>query len=111
MPPRHRRRGRAATGTGAAVDTSPVITMTDARTRRAHLVTDAAVAAGRADGGRYVAVCGIAVLPASLTTPETSHCVSCDFWRRRQVQAALGRGRTVNRNGSGGRWGWIARMW
>jgi hypothetical protein len=85
--------------------------MTDARTCRAHLVTDAAVAAGRADTGRYVAVCGTVVLPASLTTLETSHCARCASLRRHWVQAALGRGSALSRNGGSGRWGWIARMW
>lgn len=51
-------------------------------TRRARLVTDAAFAAGRVDAGRYVTVCGIVVLPASLTTPEASYCASCAYWRR-----------------------------
>lgn len=111
MPPRHRLRGRATTSAGVAVDTSPAIAMTDARSRRAHLVTDAAVAAGRADAGRYVAVCGTVMLPASLTTPETGHCASCAYWCRRQVSAAPGRGSTVSRKVGGGRWEWIARMW
>ncbi len=89
MPPRHRRRRRAATSAGVAVDTSRVIAMTDARTRRAHLVTDAAVAAGRAAaGGRYVAVCGAVVLAASLTTLETSRCASCASLRKHRVQPA-----------------------
>jgi hypothetical protein len=64
------------------VDTSPVIAMTDARTRRAHLVVDAAVAVGRADAGRYVTLCGVVVLAASLTTPEASYYASCTYWRR-----------------------------
>jgi hypothetical protein len=107
VPPRHRRRGRAATGAGAGVvvDASHVIVMTDARTRRAHLVTDAAVAAGRADMGRYVAVCGTVVLPVSLTTLETSHCARCASLRRHWVQAVPGGGSALSRNGGGGRWG------
>jgi len=99
VPPRHRRRRRAATGAGAAVDISRVIVMTDARTYRAHLVTDPAVAAGRADAGRHVAVCGTVVLPASLTTPETSHYASCAALRVHWVQAAPGRGSALSRNG------------
>lgn len=70
---RHHKRKRPA----AAVEMTRVIAMTDARTRCAHLVTDAAAAAGRADAGRYVACCGDVVLAASLTTPESSHCDSC----------------------------------
>ncbi|HEY6422092.1 MAG TPA: hypothetical protein VIY28_02345, partial [Pseudonocardiaceae bacterium] len=50
-------------------------------TRRAHSVTVAAAAAGRADLGRYVAVCGAVVLAASLTTPEASYCGSCAYRR------------------------------
>jgi hypothetical protein len=82
VPPRHRRRGRAATGASVVTATSPVIAMTDARTCRAHLVADEAFTAGRANAGRYVTVCGIVVLAASLTTPETSYCASCAYWRR-----------------------------
>ena len=83
--PRHRKRGRATTGTSLAVETPHVIPMVDARTRRAHLVTDDAVAAGRADAGRYAAVCGAVVLAASLTTPEASYCASCAYWRRHET--------------------------
>lgn len=112
MPPRHRRWGRAATGAGVAVETARVIEMTDARTRPAQLVTDAAVAAGRADAERrYVAVCGAVVLAASLATPEASSCASCASLCRHRVQAALGQDSAAGRNGGGGRWRWIARMW
>jgi hypothetical protein len=58
-------------------DQPPVIAMTDARTRRAHLVTDVAFAAGRANAGRYVTVCGIAVViefpPGDPGTPPHRH--------------------------------------
>lgn len=77
MPPRHRRVGLAAIDSGLAVETSHVVAMTDARTGRMHLVTDAAVAAGRVNAGRYVSVCGVVVLAASLTTPESSYCAYC----------------------------------
>lgn len=89
MPPRHRRRGRAATGFDVVVDTSRVIAMTDARTHRAHLLTDAAFAAGREDAGRYVTVCGVVVLAASLTTPEASCCAACAYWRRHGNRAGV----------------------
>jgi len=46
----------------------------------AHLVTDDAMAAGRA-AGCYLAVCGAVVLAASLTTPESGHCRACRRWR------------------------------
>jgi hypothetical protein len=72
---------------GVPVEAPRVIAMTDARTYRAHLVTDAAAAAGRADRGCYVAVCGTVVLAASLTTPDTSFCSACARWRRRGGRA------------------------
>lgn len=72
-------------GANVPVGTPRVIAMTDARTYRAHLVTDSA-ATGRAYYvGRNVAVCGMVVLGASLTTPETSYCPSCAYWRRHGV--------------------------
>jgi hypothetical protein len=74
-------------GAGVPVETPHVLAMTDARTYRAHLVTDAAAAAGRADMGCYVAVCGMVVLAASLTTPDTSFCSACARWRRRGGRA------------------------
>lgn len=99
VPPRHRRRARAATGADVVVDTSRVVAMTDARTHRAHLVTDEAAAAGRADAGRrYVAVCGAVVLAASPATPETRYSACCPYWRRYGTQAALGTGSTLSRN-------------
>jgi hypothetical protein len=59
------------------VSLSPAfIAVTDARTRRAHLVSDAASAAGRSSG-RYEAACGVTVLPASLHEPETGRCDAC----------------------------------
>lgn len=55
-----------------------VMVMTDARTGTGHRVTDHAFAAGRRAGGRYVAVCGLPVLPASLTAPARGHCPRCE---------------------------------
>jgi hypothetical protein len=52
------------------------ITITDARTRRTHLVSDAASAAGRSSG-RYEAACGVTVLAASLHEPDTGRCDAC----------------------------------
>lgn len=49
----------------------------DARTLTAHRVTDEAFAAGRRAHGRYVALCGIDVLPASLTVAEVRYCRRC----------------------------------
>lgn len=74
---RSRRRGRAVAAAGVPAERPRVIAMTDARTYRAHLVTDAAAAAGRADMGWYRAMCGVVVLAASMTTPETSFCGAC----------------------------------
>lgn len=45
-----------------------------------HLVTDEAMAAGRA-AGCYRSVCGSHVLAASLTRPESGHCQPCCRWR------------------------------
>ncbi|MGH3796491.1 MAG: hypothetical protein ACRDSP_16560 [Pseudonocardiaceae bacterium] len=53
--------------------------MTDTRTVVTHLVTDEAVAAGRRTG-RYVGVCGVAVLPGSLTEGTDRYCRSCRDW-------------------------------
>ncbi|MDQ3154271.1 MAG: hypothetical protein M3R63_21990 [Actinomycetota bacterium] len=50
--------------------------VTDARTGTAHLVTDAAVAAGR-PAGSYTALCGVSVLATSLTAPTGRPCPSC----------------------------------
>jgi hypothetical protein len=51
--------------------------MVDARTLEAHLLTDEALAAGRRGEGRYTALCGVNVLPASLTAAERGYCTSC----------------------------------
>lgn len=55
-----------------------VMVMTDGRTGTGHRVTDQAFAAGRRAGGRYVAVCGLLVLPGSLTAPERGRCPTCE---------------------------------
>lgn len=74
MAGRHKRRA----GSVPLVAARPrAIALTDALSHTAHWVTDDAAAAGRRSGGRYVAVCGLEVLPASLTTPERSYCSSC----------------------------------
>jgi hypothetical protein len=66
-------------GARAAVTTPPLITieLVDSRTEVAHRVTDEAFA-DRLDGGCYRAVCGMLVLPASLTAPGRSHCPACE---------------------------------
>jgi hypothetical protein len=49
----------------------------DARTLRAHLLTPDALADGRHAAGRYIALCGQDVLPASLVEPGRGRCTSC----------------------------------
>lgn len=50
--------------------------ITDARTRVRHLMTDESAMEHR-HAGRYLALCGARVLAASLTTPESEHCLAC----------------------------------
>ncbi|MGH3906719.1 MAG: hypothetical protein ACRDTE_21450 [Pseudonocardiaceae bacterium] len=45
-----------------------------------HLVTDAAMIAGRSRG-LYTAVCDRQVIAASLTTPASGYCQDCRRWR------------------------------
>lgn len=60
-----------------------VVEVTDARTGRAHLVTEKSFAVG-CQAGRYGAVCGVEVLAASLATPEVGPCQLCrDRWAGR----------------------------
>jgi hypothetical protein len=109
---RHRKRRCSTTGEGVATETTetvPVFAMTDARTRCAHFVTEQDAAAGRAVG-RYVAICGRAVITASLTTPETSYCDSCLYWRAKNHTVPR-QGSTPSRNGGGNWWRRRARMW
>ena len=63
--------------------------MTDGLTGTAHRVTDHAFAMGRRAGGRYVAVCGLQILPASLTASERGHCPTCE-WDSQLAQNARG---------------------
>lgn len=54
------------------------VEMVDIRTLVAHVLSDAAAVAGRRGGGRYIALCGTEVIPASLTAaPEGGYCGSC----------------------------------
>jgi hypothetical protein len=55
-----------------------IMVMTDGRTGMGHRVTDQAFAAGRRAGGCYLAICGMPVLPASLTAPARVHCPRCE---------------------------------
>ncbi|MGH3889344.1 MAG: hypothetical protein ACRDSZ_22760 [Pseudonocardiaceae bacterium] len=53
------------------------VEVVDVRTLTAHFLTMDALAAGRLPKGRYVALCGQDVLPASLTEPGSRRCSSC----------------------------------
>lgn len=68
-------RGRTPTTPAATVPR--LVALTDVYTGAAHLVTDEAMAAGRRAAGRYVAICGADMLPASLTAPERRICPHC----------------------------------
>jgi hypothetical protein len=73
----HRDAGRHRRADHRARRRDRSIEMVDARTLQAHLLTDEALAAGRRGEGRYVALCGVDVLPASLTAAERGYCTSC----------------------------------
>jgi hypothetical protein len=53
------------------------VEVVDARTLTAHFLTMDALDAGRRPKGRYIALCGQDVLPASLTEPGSRRCPSC----------------------------------
>ena len=54
------------------------ISFVDGPTGVAHRVTGETFAAGRRAGGRYVALCGVQVLPVSLSAPARFHCPVCE---------------------------------
>jgi hypothetical protein len=72
--------------------TAPLLTieLVDSRTEVAHRVADEAFAASRRDRGCYRAVCGVLVLPASLTAPARGHCPACE----RGIAPTRNKGRT-----------------
>lgn len=74
MPGRHRLKGRRAETTPAPRRAVEVI---DAHTFTAHFLTMEALAAGRHPQGRYIALCGQDVVPASLTEPGNGRCSFC----------------------------------
>ncbi|MGH3853747.1 MAG: hypothetical protein ACRDR6_09640 [Pseudonocardiaceae bacterium] len=104
--PRHLKKRRSAISEGGPTETVAVFAMTDANTRAAHFVADEDVTAGRAVG-RYVAICGRLVIAASLTTPETSYCDSCLYWRAKNRTPPC----APRRNGGGTWWRPTARIW
>ncbi len=53
--------------------------ITDANTEVEHLVTEDTVVAHR-HSGRYLALCGVQVFAASLTTRERTQCRRCHRW-------------------------------
>lgn len=53
------------------------VEVVDARTLTAHLLTAEALVAGRHPTGRYIALCGQAVVPVSLTEIEPNPCPAC----------------------------------
>lgn len=69
-------RGRRVWSPVASASACTVV-FTDGPTGIAHHVTEEAFGAGRA-GGRYVALCGAQVFPASLTAPALFHCPVCE---------------------------------
>jgi hypothetical protein len=73
MPGKHRLKRHRAEHTAR----HRAVELVDARTLTAHLLTDAAIAAGRLAKSRYVALCGQDVLPASLVEPGRDRCPSC----------------------------------
>ncbi len=62
------------------VATAPGCTIgfADGPTGMGHRVTADTFAAGRCEGGRYVALCGVQVTPARLTAPVRYHCPACE---------------------------------
>jgi hypothetical protein len=49
----------------------------DLRSGITHLLTPEAAAAGRVKRGRYVALCGVEVIPAGMTEPGRGDCQPC----------------------------------
>lgn len=55
---------------------SRLVKITDAQTRVAHLMTDLSAMEHR-QAGRYLALCGVEVLAASLAERERGRCTPC----------------------------------
>ena len=81
---RHRRSGvlaqvlRQKPGVVVPAPRSAGIAVTDGLTRVTHRVSSEAMSAGRRAGGRYQAVCGVQLWPASLTDPGRECCPVCE---------------------------------
>jgi hypothetical protein len=54
-----------------------MVEMVDMRTGQNHLLTLEAAAADRRAEGRYLALCGVEVLPAAMVDPGRGYCWSC----------------------------------
>lgn len=72
MGARHRRHASASTRPRPRT-----VEIVDVVSRMAHQLTFDAVDAARGASGRYIALCGSEVLPASLTAPPQGRCRSC----------------------------------
>lgn len=82
---RHRRRSgmlartlRRNEGVAVPAPRSPGIAVTDGLTRVTHRVSSEAMSEGRRTGGRYQALCGLQLWPASLTDPGRGRCTACE---------------------------------
>jgi hypothetical protein len=73
MAGRHRLRDRRVQHTAR----QRAVELVDACTLTAHFLTMDALAAGRLPKGRYIALCGQDVLPASLAEPGRGRCLLC----------------------------------
>jgi hypothetical protein len=73
MTGKHRLKSRRAEYTAR----QRAVELVDARTLTARFLTMDALAAGRLPKGRYIALCGHDVLPASLAEPGRGRCLLC----------------------------------
>jgi hypothetical protein len=73
MPGKHRLKSLRAEYTAR----QRAVELVDARTLTAHFLTLDALASGRLPKGRYIALCGQDVLPASLAEPGRGRCRLC----------------------------------
>ena len=74
MAGRHRLRRRHQVRHAAPPRAVEVV---DARTLMGHVLTLDALSAGRVPEGRYIALCGMDVLPACLVEPGAGRCLDC----------------------------------
>jgi hypothetical protein len=74
-----------------------------------HAVTDAAMAAGMANGaGEYTALCGVVFLPDAMVAPPGRCCAGCSARLRHPVSRPARRTRRRGRHGRPSWWpGWL----